>query len=311
MEKIYDAIIIGSGPGGDTAGIYLARSGYKSLILEGSEPGGQLVMASEVGNYPGFENPVSGFDIMDKIEKQAKNLGVEFKSGSVTKVDLSSRPFKCIIDENETLLAKNLVIGTGTGVRYLGLDSEKKYMGKGVSFCATCDGFFYKKKIVAVIGGGRTAGIEALYLSNIVEKVYIVYRKDKFSRMENTIIEKINAAKNIELVFNSEVVDILGNDKHVTGIKVKNNQTNEEKTIELRGIFIAIGRDPRTEIFKGTGLELDSRGYIVTQPDSCRTNVKHVYAVGDVNNKKIKQAIMAASHGCMAAIEMQEDDEEQ
>lgn len=310
-QTVYDAIILGSGPGGDTAGIYLARSGYKSIILQGDEPGGQLSMAPEVENYPGFEKGIKGYELMDKMFKQAQNLGVESCYETAVSADFSSRPFKINTQSGKVLLCKNLIIGTGAGAKFLGLPSEKRYIGKGVSVCATCDGNFFRKKTVAVIGGGRTAGIEALYLAKIAAKVYIIYRKDKLFRIEKAVLDKITSTPNIEIIYNSEVTEILGveNPTKVSGVTIKNNKTNETKKLELNGIFIAIGKSPRTEIFKDSGLELDEKGYIVTKPDTCRTNIKHVYAVGDVNNKPIKQAIIAASHGCMAAMELEEDEE--
>ena len=304
--KEFDVVVIGSGPAGNTAGIYLVRAGMTVAMITGSEIGGQLTTTTDVENYPAFPKGIKGFDLMNLMLEQSKNLGVEIIYDYVKQVDFSSRPFKLTTENGDIFMAKNVVISTGAVAKYLGIPSEKKFIGAGVSACATCDGNFYKNKKVAVLGGGNVAGIEALHLSGIAKEVYIIYRKDSFFRIETQVLDKINSRENIKTMFNSEVVEILGENK-VEKIKIKNNITNSVEEIEMDGVFVAIGRTPKTDIFKDSGLDIDEKGYIITQPDSCRTNIKYVYACGDVSNKKVKQAIFAAGQGCLSAMEIQED----
>ena len=305
MSETYDAIIIGSGPAGNTSAIYLTRAGLNTVMVTGYEEGGQLTTTTKVENYPGFPDGIDGPELMEKMMQQSKNLNVPMIKENVTKVDFSKEPYAVTLTNEKVIYGKYIIISTGAKAKYLGHPNEKKFLGKGVSGCATCDGFFFKKKKVAVVGGGNTAAIEALHLANFASEVYILYRQDSFKRMEKTMIERINGNKKITCCFNCEVKDFLG-DKKLEKISVYNNKTKETKEMEMNGVFIAIGKEPQTEIFKGTPLELDEKGYIKTKPDSCLTSVKNVYACGDVANKKVKQAVFAAGQGCLAAIEIQE-----
>lgn len=307
--KNLDVLVIGSGPGGNTAAIYTIRSGFKTAIITGENPGGQLTITTEVENFPGFPEPIYGGELMDKMLQQSKNLGVELIYDKITHIDFSKKPFVCSTENNDTILAKNIIIATGAKTKWLGIKGEKEFLGYGVSSCAVCDGGFFRKKTVAVIGGGESTGIEALHLSNLASKVYIVYRKDSFKKMSNTIINRISTKENIEIIYNTEVVEVLGQDnpKKVTSIKLKNNQTNSISELSVDGVFVAIGRTPETEIFKNSGLNINENGYIITEKDSTRTNIKNVYAVGDVADKKFKQAVIAAGYGCVAGLEVQED----
>jgi thioredoxin reductase (NADPH) len=307
--KKYDVLILGSGPAGTTAGIYLAREGFETAIITGLTVGGQLTTTTDVENFPGFPTAIKGIKLTELMLEQAKNCGVEIIYDIINNIDFSKRPFTCSSENGETFIAKNVVICTGADAKYLGLESEKKYLGYGVSACATCDGNFFKNKITAVIGGGQTAGIEALHLSRLTAKVYIIYRKSEFSRMEKPTLEKILKTSNIESIFDSEIVEIIGQDepKKVTGVEIVNNKTNGKTKINLDGIFVAIGREPNTAIFKNTGLQLDGNGYVVTQHDSAKTSIQGVYAAGDVSDKKFKQAVAAAGWGCVAALEIGED----
>lgn len=307
--KNLDVLVIGSGPGGNTTAIYTIRSGFKTAIITGENPGGQLTITTEVENFPGFPEPIYGGELMDKMLQQSKNLGVELIYDKITHIDFSKKPFVCSTENNDTILAKNIIIATGAKTKWLGIKGEKEFLGYGVSSCAVCDGGFFRKKTVAVIGGGESTGIEALHLSNLASKVYIVYRKDSFKKMSNTIINRISAKENIEIIYNTEVVEVLGQDdpKKVTSIKLKNNQTNSISELSVDGIFVAIGRTPETEIFKNSGLNINENGYIITEKDSTRTNIKNVYAVGDAADKKFKQAVIAAGYGCVAGLEVQED----
>ncbi len=303
-----DVLVIGSGPAGNTAAIYLARSGLKISVISGMSIGGQLTITTEVENFPGFPKPILGFDLMNNMMEQAKNLGVEIVYDRVSKVDFLKRPFVCNLDGGDVYVAKFVIIATGASAKWLGVPSEEKFKGRGVSACAVCDGNFYKGKIVAVVGGGSSAGVEALHLSHLCQKVYLIHRKDSF-KMIDSILNKIKLIKNIEFVMDSAIEEILGTDdpKNVNGVLVKNLKNNEKRTISLDGVFVAIGRQPATKIFEDTELELDKNGYILTRPDSAKTNIPYVYAVGDVANKRFKQAVVAAGHGCIAALEIQED----
>jgi thioredoxin reductase (NADPH) len=303
-----DVLVIGSGPAGNTAAIYLARNGLNISIVSGMLIGGQLTTTTMVENFPGFQKSILGFDLMSNMIEQSKNLGVNMVYDQVSAIDLSKRPFVCNTEGGDIYIAKFVVIATGASARWLGIPSEEKFKGSGVSACATCDGSLYKGKTVAVVGGGSSAGTEALHLSHLCEKVYLIHRKDSF-KMIDILLEKIKCAKNIEFVFNSDVEEILGNDnpKAVTGIIVKNLKTEETNKILLNGVFIAIGRTPSTKIFENTELNLDENGYIHTEYDSTRTNIPYIYAAGDVANKHFKQAITAAGYGCIAALEIQDD----
>ncbi len=305
----YDVLVIGSGPAGDTAGIYTVRGGLKTAIITGVSVGGQLTITTDVENFPGFPEPIKGFELMDRALKQAENLGVEIIYDSVKAVDFSKRPFTVSTENGNTIKANNIVIATGAKARWLGIESEKKFLGYGVSGCATCDGNFFRNLPVAVIGGGDTAGIEALHMAGIASKVYLIYRKDSLMKMSDTLAKKVLNNDKIEVLFNSEVQEVCGSEKpkSVESLKIVNNKTNEISEVKVNAMFVAIGRDPESSIFVNSGLNMDKNGYIITEKDSARTNIPFVYACGDVTNKKYKQAILAAGYGCIAALELEED----
>ena len=305
-ENIYDVVIIGSGPAGDTAAIYCQRAGFKVVLVSGYEVGGQLTTTTTIENFPGFPGGIKGPELMDKMMAQVKELNCPVINENVASVDLNNYPYKVTLTNNEIYITNNIIVATGAKPKYLGLANEEKYIGKGVSVCATCDGFFYKKKTVCVIGGGNTAAIEALHLAQYSSKVYIIYRQDSFKKMEKEMEERLKKNDKIEFMFNSEVIEYIG-EKKIQKIKVINNKTKEVKEMDMNGVFMAIGKLPSSEMFKDSKLELDKVGFIITKPDSTKTNMKGVYACGDVANKKIKQAIFAAGQGCLAAMELQED----
>ena len=305
-EDIYDVIIMGSGPAGDTAAIYCQRAGFKVLFVSGYEIGGQLTTTTTIENFPGFPGGIAGAELMDKMMAQVKELNCQVVNENVASVDLNVYPYKVTLTNNEVYTTNNIIIATGAKPKYLGLPNEEKFIGKGVSVCATCDGFFYKKKIVSVIGGGNTAAIEALHLAKTSAKVYIIYRQSSFKKMEKEMEERLKKNEKIEFIFDSEVIEYIGT-KKLEKIKIINNKTKETKEMDMNGVFMAIGKIPTSEVFKDTKLELDKLGYIVTKPDSTKTNMKGIYACGDVANKKIKQAVFAAGQGCLAAMELQED----
>ena len=305
-ENIYDVVIIGSGPAGDTAAIYCQRAGFKVVLVSGYEVGGQLTTTTTIENFPGFPGGIKGGELMDKMMAQVKELNCPVINENVKNVDLNVYPYKVNLTNDDVYLTNNIIVATGAKPKYLGLANEENFIGKGVSVCATCDGFFFKKKTVCVIGGGNTAAIEALHLANYAAKVYIIYRQDSFKKMEKEMEERIKKNEKIECIFNSEVIEYIGT-KKIEKIKVINNKTKEVTEMAMNGVFMAIGKLPSSEIFKDSKLELDKVGFIVTQPDSTRTNMKGIYACGDVANKKIKQAIFAAGQGCLAAMELQND----
>ena len=305
-ENIYDVIIIGSGPAGDTAAIYCHRAGFKVVLVSGYEIGGQLTTTTTIENFPGFPGGIKGDELMNKMMAQVKELNCPVINENVADVDLNIYPYKVTLTNSEIYLTNNIIIATGAKAKYLGLPNEENFIGKGVSVCATCDGFFYKKKTVCVIGGGNTAAIEALHLANFSSKVYIIYRQDSFKKMEKEMEERLKKNEKIEFIFNSEVIEYIGT-KKIEGVKIINNKTKEITEIKMDGVFMAIGKLPTSELFKDSKLELDEIGYIKTQPDSTKTNMKGIYACGDVANKKIKQAIFAAGQGCLAAMELQAD----
>ena len=303
MENV-KCLIIGSGPAGYTAGIYASRAGLKPVIIEGMQPGGQLTITSEVENFPGYPKGQSGPNIMDDIRQQSLNAGSDIRQGMVTSVDFSKRPFRCVVDEEQEIMAETVIIATGATARWLGLESEEQYRGFGVSACATCDGNFFKGRTVAVIGGGDTALEEAMYLSNICAKVYLVHRRDAF-RASQAMQDKVFKKENIDIQWNSIPVEVLGEKKgfvkSVTGLKLADTKDKSERVLQLDGIFVAIGVTPVTELFKGQ-IELDAQGYIVTDKGG-RTNVPGVFAAGDVQDPHYRQAITAAASGCIAAVE--------
>lgn len=298
-------LIIGSGPAGYTAAIYTARADLKPILYEGMQQGGQLTITTEVENFPGYPKGISGPVMMDEIREQVFRFKADVRSGEIVEVDFSKRPFVCKSDSGVVIHAETVIIATGASAKFLGLPTEKEYFGYGVSACATCDGFFYKEKTVAVIGGGDTAAEEATYLANLCEKVYLIHRRGEL-RACKELQKRIFNTPNIEMVWHHVPLEILGESqkfsKTVTGIRLQNTQNQEEKIISLDGVFIAIGHHPNTDVFKGQ-IELDEEHYILTRPGSSYTNVPGVFAAGDVRDKNYKQAITAAAGGCIAAID--------
>ena len=298
-------LIIGSGPAGYTAAIYASRANLKPILYEGMQSGGQLTITSMVENFPGYPEGRMGGDIMNDIRLQAERFGADIRPGEILSVDFSQRPFRCTADDGTTILAGTVIIATGASARWLGLPSEKEYNGSGVSTCATCDGFFYKGKDVAVIGGGDTAAEDATYLAGLCRKVYMVHRRNQL-RASSIMQEKIFRTPNIEMVWNHIPIEITGEgdkfSKSVTGLRIQDVQTKEEKNLKVDGVFVAIGHHPNTEIFEGQ-LELDEENYIVTRPGTSITSVPGVFAAGDVQDRRYKQAITAAAGGCRAAID--------
>jgi len=305
MEHYTKCLIIGSGPAGYTAGIYAARADMEPILYEGFQPGGQLTITTDVENFPGYPQGVLGPQMMEEFRQQALRFEVDVRSGEIVEVDFTKRPFVCQADNGIQIHAETVIIATGASARWLGLDSEKEYNGYGVSACATCDGFFYKGKTVAVIGGGDTAAEEASYLANLCKKVYLIHRRDEL-RAVKAMQKRVLETENIEIVWNHIPTEIIGIShqfsKSVTGIRLENTLTKEEKTLELDGVFIAIGNKPNTEIFTGK-IDLDKDGYVVTQLGSSHTNVPGIFAAGDVQDRNYKQAITAAAGGCKAAID--------
>ncbi|MBV9550620.1 MAG: thioredoxin-disulfide reductase [Alphaproteobacteria bacterium] len=296
-------IILGSGPAGCTAAIYASRAMLAPTLIAGIQPGGQLTITTEVENYPGFADVIQGPWLMDQMQRQAEHLGTKFVQDMVASVDLSRRPFTLTGDGGETYTCDTLIIATGASANWLGLPSESKYQGFGVSACATCDGFFYKGKNVAVVGGGNTAAEEALFLTNFADKVTLIHRRDAL-RCDKTNQMRLAANKKIEILYDSEIAEVLGSDnpKSVTGARLRNTITSTLHEIAVDGVFIAIGHSPATGLFQGQ-LDMDASGYILTAPDSTHTSVAGVFAAGDVKDKTFRQAVTAAGMGCMAALE--------
>lgn len=299
MENI-KCLIIGSGPAGYTAATYTGRAGIQTVLYEGMEPGGQLTTTTMVENYPGFENGVDANMLMASMKAQAARFGAEIRSGRIVSADLSSRPFKLVDDNGRELVAETLIIATGATAKYLGLPSEQKFKGLGVSACATCDGFFYRKKVVAVVGGGDTACEEATYLASICRQVYLIVRKP-YLRASKAMQERVMNTPNIKVLFEHNTAEVLGDETGVTGALLRDNKGTETK-IDIAGFFVAIGHHPNTEIFADQ-LELDAEGYIKTAAGSSRTSVEGVFAAGDVQDPHYRQAITAAGSGCMAALD--------
>jgi len=304
IEKV-KSFIIGSGPAGYTAAIYASRANLSPVIYQGMQPGGQLTTTTEVENFPGYPQGIDGPAMMEDMQKQAERMGADVRWGVVTKADLSERPFKLETDDGKFFEADSVIIATGASAKYLGLESEENFKGAGVSGCATCDGFFYKEKPVAVVGGGDTAAEDALYLSNIASKVYMIVRRDEL-RASKVMAQRVIDNPNIEMLWNHVTKEIVGTQqgfmKALNGAILENVKTGEEKKIDIEGFFVAIGHSPNTKIF-GNQLDLDDQGYIVTQPNSTKTNIEGVFAAGDVQDHTYRQAITAAGSGCMAAIE--------
>ena len=298
--------LIGSGPAGYSAAIYCARANLQPILINGNQPGGQLTITTDVENYPGFANAIQGPWLMEQMEKQALHVGTKIIFDHISQVDFAMRPFKLIGESGDIYEAETVIICTGAQARWLGLPSEKKFQGYGVSGCATCDGFFFKNKEVMVIGGGNSAIEEAIYLTNHASKVYVVHRRDKF-RGEKIMQDRLFSNKKIEVIWNHELDEVLGNEapKLVTSARLKNTVDGSIKEMKIDGIFIAIGHKPNSEMFKNTGIEIDSEGYINTKPNSTATSIKGVFAAGDIQDKIYRQAVTAAGTGCMAALEVE------
>jgi thioredoxin reductase (NADPH) len=298
-------LIIGSGPAGYTAAIYAARADLKPMMYQGLQPGGQLTTTTEVENFPGYPDGTQGPAMMEDMKRQAERFETDVRWGMITEIDLSKRPFIAKADDGKVIEAETVIIATGATAKWLGIESESEYNGYGVSACATCDGFFYKGKDVAIVGGGDTAAEEATYLAKLCNKVYMIHRRDEL-RASKVMQKKVFETANIEMVWDHVPVEVVGEKegfgKKVTGVKVKNVKTGEHKTLKVDGFFVAIGHKPNTEIFAGQ-LEMDEMGYIKTEPDSTKTGIEGVFAAGDVQDHVFRQAVTAAGTGCMAAIE--------
>lgn len=298
-EKV-ECLIIGSGPAGFTAAIYAARADMKPVMYEGLQPGGQLTITTEVENYPGYPDGIEGPMMMDNFKKQAVRLGADIRYGIVTSVDFSQRPFVCVVDEKKTVIAESVIIATGASAKWLGIPSEQKLNGSGVSACAVCDGFFYRGQDVAIVGAGDTACEEASYLAKLCNKVHMIVRRDTF-RASKAMQHRVENTPNIEIHFNSETDEILG-ETMVEGARLKNTVDGSMKTINVTGFFVAIGHTPNTSIFK-PWIDMDEQGYIITKPGSSYTNIEGVFACGDAQDKIYRQAVTAAGSGCMAALD--------
>jgi len=300
-------LIIGSGPAGYTAAIYAARADVKPILYQGLEPGGQLTTTTEVENFPGYPEGVQGPEMMQDFQKQAERFESDVRWGMITDIDLSERPFKATADDGKIIIADTVILATGATARWLGLPSEKEYNGYGVSACATCDGYFYKDMVVAVVGGGDTAAEEAAYLSKLAKKVYLIHRRDEL-RASKAMQHRVLNTDNIEVLWNHVPKEVVGKTegfaKKVTSAILENTQTGEKKTIDIDGFFVAIGHKPNVDLVKDV-IETDDVGYIITKPNSTATNIEGVYAAGDVQDSIFRQAVTAAGSGCMAAIEVE------
>jgi thioredoxin reductase (NADPH) len=294
-------LIIGSGPAGYTAAIYAARADLKPVMITGMQMGGQLTQTTDVENFPGYPGGVMGPEMMEDFRKQAERFGTDIRFGYVSSVDFSGNVHKVVVDDTKTILADTVIVSTGAAAKWLGLPSEEKYNGFGVSACAVCDGFFFKNQDVVIVGAGDTAAEEATYLAKLCNKVTMLVRKDEF-RASKAMVNRVLNTKNIEILYNTETKEILGDGKVVTAVRAINNQTKEEIEIPATGFFVAIGHKPNTDIFKGW-LKMDDVGYIITHPDSTSTDVEGVFVCGDAQDKIYRQAVTAAGTGCMAALE--------
>jgi len=296
-------LIIGSGPAGYTAAVYAARAMLKPILVHGMEPGGQLTTTTDVENYPGFAEAIQGPWLMEQMKEQAKSVGTEMIEDHISSIKLKSKPFEALGESGQKYTADSIIIATGAQARWLNIKSEQEYRGFGVSACATCDGFFFKEKTVAVVGGGNAAVEEAMFLTKFASKVKLIHRRDSL-RAEKMLQKKLMENKKIEIIWDSVVEDVLGDKdpKNVTGIKIKNLKNNKVEELKVDGLFIAIGHDPATQLFKDQ-LNMDKEGYLTTKPDSTETNVPGVFAAGDVKDKVFRQAVTAAGMGCMAALE--------
>jgi len=296
-------LIIGSGPAGYTAAIYASRAMLKPILVHGIEPGGQLTTTTDVENFPGFAEVIQGPWLMEQMQNQAKAVGTEIVEDHIASVNLKSKPFEAIGDSGQKYTADSIIISTGAQARWLNIESEQKFRGFGVSACATCDGFFFKDKTVAVVGGGNAAVEEAMFLTKFASKVKLIHRRDSL-RAEKMLQSKLMANKKIEIIWDSVIKEVIGDDKpkNVKGIKIKNVKTNKVEELKIDGLFIAIGHDPATQLFKDQ-LDMDKEGYLITKPDSTETNIPGVFAAGDVKDKIFRQAVTAAGMGCMSALE--------
>lgn len=298
-EKVH-CLIIGSGPAGYTAAIYAARANLKPVLYQGIQPGGQLTITTEVENYPGYADGIQGPEMMEHFEKQARRMGADVRYGLATKVDFMEAPYKVWIDEDTLILADSVIVSTGASAKWLGLESEQRLNGYGVSACAVCDGFFFKGKEVAIVGAGDTAAEEALYLSKICSKIHMLVRRDEM-RASKVMQKRVLQTENIQVYWNTTTVEVLG-DKKVEGMRIKNIKTNEVQDVPVSAFFVAIGHTPNTEIFKGW-MDMDEEGYLKTIPGTSKTNIEGVFAAGDVQDKVYRQAVTAAGSGCMAALD--------
>ncbi len=294
-------LIIGSGPAGYTAAIYAARADLKPVLYTGIEPGGQLTQTTDVENFPGYADGIQGPQMMEDFRKQAERFGTDVRFGYITSVDFSGDVHKVVVDAEKTVTAETVIIATGATAKWLGLESEQKYNGFGVSACAVCDGFFFRGQDVAIVGAGDTAAEEATYLAKLANKVHMLVRRDEF-RASKAMQHRVLNTPNIEIHYHTETKEIVGDGQNVTGVRVFNNQTLEEQVLPVTGFFVAIGHKPNTELFQGI-LDMDTNGYLITKPDSTWTNIEGVFACGDVQDHIYRQAVTAAGTGCMAALE--------
>lgn len=300
-NKVYKSVVIGTGPAGYTAAIYLARSNLNSLVIEGPQPGGQLTTTTKVENFPGFQDGIQGPELMDNMRKQARRFGTEFKTGWVSSVDLSNRPFRLQVEGVGEIVTETLIVATGASAKYLDIPGEQENLGKGVSACATCDGFFFRGKKIIVVGGGDSALEEANFLTRFASELTLVHRRDEL-RASKIMQARAKNNEKIQWSLNRTPIEVISKDIGVTGLKVKCNETGEEKILETDGLFVAIGHKPNTDFLKGH-IDLDEQGYVIVKPGSTETSVPGVFAAGDVYDSKYRQAITAAGSGCQAALD--------
>ena len=294
-------LIIGSGPAGYTAAIYAARADLKPVLYTGMIAGGQLTQTTDVENFPGYPKGIMGPEMMEDFRCQAERFGTDIRFGYVSSVDFSSLPHKVVVDEVKTITADTVIISTGASAKWLGLESEQKYNGFGVSACAVCDGFFFKGQDIAIVGAGDTAAEEATYLAKLCRKVYMLVRRDEF-RASKAMVSRVQNTPNIEILYNTETKEILGNQQGVNGVAIYNNKTQQDSVLDVTGFFVAIGHHPNTDIFKGV-IDMDETGYIQTKPGTTQTNIEGVFCCGDAQDNIYRQAVTAAGTGCMAALD--------